>query len=115
MLVQPLTFKLDNELLVILKCIKTKQSVKMNLFMIYFKKMSIILTRTSNLTGLCSDMQKITATRHWLLKYFQIAKGKRWNTVEFVETISLNSMNDHFLLDDCGNTSIDVSERSKST
>ena len=28
---------------------------------------------------------------------FRFRKDKGWNTVEFVETISLNSMNDHFL------------------
>ena len=28
---------------------------------------------------------------------FRLRKDKGWNNVEFVETISLNSMNDHFL------------------
>ena len=45
---------------------------------------------------------------------FRLRKDTGWNNVEFVETISLNSMNDHFLHDDGGQTSIDVSERSKS-
>ena len=26
---------------------------------------------------------------------FKLRKGKGWNTIEFVETVSLNSMNDH--------------------
>ena len=30
---------------------------------------------------------------HWPRKYFRLWKVKGWNTVEFVETISLNSMN----------------------
>ena len=42
-------------------------------------------------------------------KVFRFRKDKGWNTVEFVETIVFNSMNEH---DDCGNT-IDVSETFK--
>ena len=45
---------------------------------------------------------------------FRLRNDKGWNTVKFVEYIGLNSMNYHFLHDYCGNTSINVSERSKS-
>jgi hypothetical protein len=48
------------------------------------------------------------------LNIFRLLKDKGCNTFEFVEIINLNSKNYHFLDDDCGNTSLDVSERYKS-
>ena len=48
------------------------------------------------------------------INILRLRKDKDLNTFEFVETISLNFINYHFLHDVCGNTSLDVSERSKS-
>ena len=46
---------------------------------------------------------------------FRLRKEKAGNTVEFLETISLNSVNYHFFYDECYNTSLDVSEMSNTT
>ena len=74
-------------------------------------------TRTNNIVAfgphyLCSDMQNI-GTIGWE-NIFRMRKDKDWNTFEFMETISLNSINYHLLHEDCGNTLINVAERSKS-
>ena len=55
-----------------------------------------------------TDMQKVMTMRPLVVEIVL-----DWGRIK-AEMISFNSINDHFLHDDCGNTSLDVSERSKS-
>ena len=77
-----------------LDILKTPSTNQIHHMQNYFSRRKILY----DVLNVFADMQKVAATRPLVVaKNVLLWKGKGWNTVEFGETIKLNSMSDHFL------------------
>ena len=74
-----------------------------------------------DISSSCKKLPRLPGSRHAKSRdlatigcgnIFRLWKDKSFNTVEFLELISLNSINDHLLHDASGSSLLNVSERS---